>query len=215
MLKELFEFSFYQTYRRKSGVTINLREKTFITDFSLRDKKACYGCLLICNSDDSLREQLRVVTTTPIYVISVDDILENVEESVGENCDFILDDDSTVSLIEMTCSTTENVVSKRQKARRQLFNSLSVFFTNPDVRRHFESKTGKYVIFSWRDTLPSHHEDDLVLNAMTGMTKMSDALYSEHNVSNFDFGFRLIEIKYPYSLNWNTLSNMGLHESAF
>ena len=37
------------------------------------------------------------------------------------------------------------------------------------------------------------------------MTEMSDEVYSIDNVSNFDFGFKFKEIRYPDTLNWDDL----------
>ena len=97
----------------------------------------------------------------------------------------------------MTCSTTDYVKGKRIKARGQLFNTLSLFYTNPDIRSHMEKKNIRYVVFSWKETIPENKEMDSVETSMKGMILMSDEVYSPDNESNFDFGFKLKEIRYP------------------
>ena len=103
----------------------------------------------------------------------------------------------TKACVEMTCSTTDYVKGKRVKARGQLYNTLSLLYTNPDVRNHLGNKQARYVVFSWKETFPENQEMDSVEASMKGMILMSDEVYSPDNESKFDFEFKMKEIRYP------------------
>lgn len=200
MLKELFEGSFYVTFDKKDGVLINLRERTFNGDFSLLDPNACQGCKYVCCDELNDREQLRVHSDDQTYSINVNDVFSYLRDDVGEICDYLIDTYSTTALVEMTCSNSDYVKDKRQKSRRQLFNTLVLFYANPVVKRHIEQKDVRYAVFSWRETFPVTSDMDSVEDNMRGMTQLPDAVYSPDNESKFDYGFKLKEIRYPYVL---------------
>ena len=202
MLKELFESSFYVTYPHKKNVLPNLMERTYEKDFSLRDEKACKGCKDVCHTEDAFREQLLVKTDTSVNALKLDVVFELVKEPIGDNCDYLLEDDKKSALIEMTCSNKDYVKSKRTKAKEQLLSTLEMLYTNSIIRIHFERKSEKYVVFSWRDTTKRDRKDDLASRNMLEMTKMSDATYSPDNESRFEFDFKYKEIRYPDKLVW-------------
>ncbi len=203
MLKELLEHSFYVTYPAKSHVTVALEENVYDGDFSLVDPKACRDCRHQCSDVETERAQLRVDARTEVHVISIDEVMGNIEEQVGDSCDYMLDDNKKVAFVEMTCSTSDYVIGKRQKARRQLYNTLCLLYTNPDVRAHLEREKERFVIFSWRETFPKGDGGlDLAESAMMGMTSLVDDVYSPENVSKFDFGFLMREIRFPARLKW-------------
>lgn len=204
MLKELFESSFYITFPHKAGAVINLREDVYTSSFTLRDPNACRDCMNVCHEVDAERVQLTVNTTTAINVLSIDNLLESVKEPVGKNCDYMLESDAKVALIEMTCSTTDYVDSKRCTAREQLYNTLCLMRANPVVRTHLNEKQCRYVVFSWKDTTPKG-VDDMAADNMMGMMTMADEVYSPLNTSEFDYGFVLKELRYPDALTWSEL----------
>lgn len=201
MLKELFESSFYQTFPSKSHRPINLIEQTCSGRFSLLDSKACNDCRFVCNLDVVRREQLKISSAQEVNIISIDQVMSYVNEDVGETCDYMLETDMSVTLIEMTCSTTDYVVDKRPKARRQLRNTLEMLFTCPVMQMHIEKKGTKYAVFSWRETFDSSMKSDDVEGMMRGMFAMADEIYSPDNELNFDFDFKLKEIRYPHVLS--------------
>lgn len=205
MLKELFESSFYVIFPARKGMTVNLTETIYSNNFQLHDKKACRDCHNVCADEDIQRVQLYVETTTAVSCLSIDQLIGYIDTPVGKNCDYLCDDSKVSALIEMTCSNTEWVNSKRQTAREQLYNTLCLFYANPAVKSHFEKEPKKYAIFSWKDTTIKDDEDDAPLASMMGMTTMSDAVYSVDNESDFDYGFKLKEIRYPEPLVWNKL----------
>lgn len=197
MLKELFESSFYCTFPRKEDTILILDEHTAQGNFALVDDGACKGCKFVCGDNPEEREQLRVYGDQQVSYVSLDQVFSYVREDVGQISDFLLEGKESTILVEMTCSTTDYVKGKRIKARGQLYNTLSLFYTNPDVRSHMEKKNNRYVVFSWKETIPENQEMDSVEASMKGMILMSDEVYSPDNESNFDFGFKLKEIRYP------------------
>lgn len=200
MLKELFEGHFYGTFPKVADRVLNLTEHIQSGSFSLLDKNACRGCHYICESNPENREQMRVNSAFPVNSISLDDVFSYVKEDIGETSDYLLEGNDTVAVIEMTCSTTDYVTEKRQKARRQLYNTLTNLMTSPVVKEHIERLTDRYVVFSWKETFDSTQTADYVEKNMTDMTVMADEVYSPDNESNFDFGFKLKEIRYPFAL---------------
>lgn len=200
MLKELFESHFYRTFPRVTNRVLNLTERVGSRAFSLLDEKACRDCHYLCNSNPAEREQMRVVSLGPVYVISMDDVFSYVEEDVGERCDYMLEGNDVVAFVEMTCSTSNYVTEKRRKARRQLYNTLTNLMTSPVVKEHIERLADHYVVFSWKETFDSNVGADYVEKNMADMTVMADEVYSPDNESNFDFGFKLKEIRYPFAL---------------
>jgi len=203
MLKELFEGHFYGTFPKIADKVLNLTEHTQTGSFSLLDPKACQGCRFVCDSEPKRREQMRVESTLPVCSISLDETFSYVKEDLGETSDFLLESDGTAAVVEMTCSTTDYVTEKRQKARRQLHNTLGILMTSPIVRQHIEGLNTRTAVFSWRETFDSAIGGDAVGESMMGMTVMADEVYSPDNESKFDFGFKLKEIRYPHALVMN------------
>lgn len=118
-------------------------------------------------------------------------------EDVGEVCDYMLEGEADVMLVEMTCSTTDYVGDKRQKARSQLFNTLTNLYLSPFVKEHIENKAKRSAVFSWKETFDTATATDSAESSMLGMTLMSDEVYSPDNESAFDLGFVLKEVRYP------------------
>lgn len=197
MLKELFEASFYVTFPKKEDTILMLDERTAEGDFSLVDAKACQGCKYVCCENPDEREQLKAHSDKQVSIVSLDQVFGYVQESVGEISDYLLEGPESAVVVEMTCSTTDYVKGKRVKARSQLYHTLSLLYSNPDVRNHMEKKQARYVVFSWKETFPENQEMDSVEKSMKGMILMSDEVYSPDNESKFDFGFRMKEIRYP------------------
>lgn len=200
MLKELLEAHFYCTFPKVEDKVLIVNEVTKSGNFSLVDPKACAGCKFVCNEEPSEREQLKVTSTKPVSIVNLEQAFSYIQEDVGEVCDYMLDSTDTTMLVEMTCSTTEYVKSKRPKARGQLYNALEKLFTCHPVRSHIEKRTLHYVIFSWKETFPDEAEMDDAEKSMRGMTILADAVYSPDNESKFDFGFKMKEIRYPNAL---------------
>jgi len=197
MLKELFEASFYITFPKKEDMVLMLDERKAQGDFGLVDTKACQGCKYVCSGLPEEREQLRGHSDKQVSVVSLDQVFSYVQENVGEISDYLLDGPESAIVVEMTCSTTDYVKGKRVKARGQLYNTLSLLYTNPDVRNHLGNKQARYVVFSWKETFPENQEMDSVEASMKGMILMSDEVYSPDNESKFDFEFKMKEIRYP------------------
>ena len=200
MLKELFEGHFYRTFPRVTNRVLNLRERVCSGAFSILDEKACRDCRYLCDSNPADREQMKVVSLEPVYVISLDEVFSYVKEDVGELCDYMLEGNDIVVIVEMTCSTSNYVAEKRRKARRQLYNTLTNLMTSPVVKEHIERLAEHYVVFSWKETFNSNVDADYVEKNMVDMTVMADEVYSPDNESNFDFGFKMKEIRYPFAL---------------
>lgn len=111
-------------------------------------------------------------------------------------------DERTVSgdfslLDSFACQGCKYVKDKRQKARRQLHNTLVLLFANPIIGEHINNKLLRYAVFSWKETFPENEEMDSVERSMMEMTLMTDEVYSPDNESNFSYGFKLREIRYP------------------
>lgn len=198
MLKELLEGHFYGTFPKVTNRVLNITEHVQNGSFSLLDKEACRNCHFICNSDPEKREQMKVKSTFPVHYICLDDVFCFVKEDIGETCDYLLECNDTVAVVEMTCSTTEYVTGKRQKARHQLLNTISLLMTSPTVKIHIERLKNHVAVFSWRETFDKEITDDPVGKNMEDMMAMSDEVYSPENESKFDFDFKLKEIRYPY-----------------
>ena len=197
MLKELFEASFYLTFPKKEDKVLILEERMAQGDFSLVDTKACQGCKYVCHDNPDEREQLKAHGDNQVYILSLDQVFEYVCEDVGEISDYLLDGAESAVVVEMTCSTIDYVKGKRVKARGQLYNTLSLLNTSPDVRNHLNNKQAHYAVFSWKETFPENQGMDSVEASMKGMILMSDEVYSPDNDSKFDFGFKMKEIRYP------------------
>ena len=200
MLKELFEGHFYATFPKVQNRVLNLTEYVRNGTFSLLDPKACRDCQFICDSNPANREQMKVDSQQPVNIISIDEVFSYVKENLGETCDYMLESNGTIAVVEMTCSTTDYAMEKRQKARRQLYNTLTHLMTSPIIKDHIERLFSHYVVFSWKETFDSNVTGDSVGESMTGMTVMADEVYSPDNESKFDFGFKMKEIRYPYAL---------------
>lgn len=200
MLKELYEGHFYGTFPKVDDRVLNLREYNYNGNFSLLDQKACQYCHHVCDTNPANREQMKVESSEDIHVISLEEVFSYVKEDMGETSDYLLESDDSVAVIEMTCSTSGYVTEKRQKARHQLYNTLTHLMTSPVVKGHIERLIRHYVVFSWKETFDNSHEEDTVAQSMTGMTVMADEVYSPDNESRFYFGFKLKEIRYPYAL---------------
>ena len=199
MLKELFECYFYLTYPKVPGRVVNLTERVEEDSFSLLDKSACMDCHYVCSWNPADRKQLNIESTDPVYVIGMDEVVGYVKDNLGEICDYMLESRDTVAVVEMTCSTSEYVTDKRRKARRQLHNTLAVLMANPVLKEHIERKIVHYAVFSWKETFDISAAIDPIEKNMADMTIMADEVYSPDNVSEFDFGFKLKEIRYPYA----------------
>lgn len=201
MLKDLFESSFYCTFPKKTNKTLILEERIANGDFSLIDPNACKGCRFVCadNSDD--REQLRIHSNQSVNIISIDQVFSFLQNPEGPICDYMIDSRNSVIFVEMTCTTTDYIVSKRQKARNQLYNTLILLCANPTLKQHIERKETRYVVFSWKETYSDYSEDDKVAANMKGMTLLSDEVYSPNNESEFINGFKIKEIRYPHVLD--------------
>ena len=198
MLKELFEASFfYKTFTKKEGMELMLDERIEQGDFGLVDINACKGCKYICSDNPEDREHLKVRGAQQVGVLSLDQLFSFVHENVGEISDYLLEGADSAIIVEMSCSTTDYVKDKRSKARRQLYNTLSLLFESPPIREHMEKKVARYVVFSWKETFPVDSEMDSVEASMKCMIQMTDEVYSPDNESRFDFGFKLKEIRYP------------------
>ena len=197
MLKELFESSFYKTFPMKEGTILMVDERTAIGNFGLVDATACKGCKFICSEKQEEREQLKIYGEQQVSIVSIDQIFSYVHEDVGQICDYLLEGKDSANLVEMTCSTTDYVKGKRIKARGQLYNTLSRLYSNPNVRRHMEKKALRFAVFSWKETFPLNLIKDHVEASMKGMILMADEVYSPDNESDFDFGFKYKEIRYP------------------
>lgn len=203
MLKELFEGHFYGTFPKSDGKLLQLDERVESGDFSLLDLKACRECHYFCSDVVAEREQLKLHSDIPVSIINIDQVFSFTQEEVGEICDFMLDNNQTVALVEMTCSTSGYVKDKRQKARRQLYNTLCLLFANPIVREHIEKYFSRYVVLSWKETFPKGLAEDVAERNMADMTIMTDFIYSPYNESRFDFDFKLREMRYPDVLIFN------------
>ena len=197
MLKELFEAHFYGTVPKVGNKVFMLNERSITGDFSLIDQTACSDCRHVCDEILEKREQLKVHCDHEVNIISMNQVFSFVREEVGEICDYMLDTTNTTILVEMTCSTSKYVIGKRQKARGQLYNTLCRLYANPVVRDHIEKNTMRYVVFSWKETISQEGEMDSTESSMKEMTILVDSVYSPDNESNFDFGFKLKEIRYP------------------
>jgi len=197
MLKELFEASFYKTFPKKEGAVLMLDERNVQGDFSLVDTNACHGCKYVCTESVEEREQLKVHGDKQVAIVSLDQIFSYVHENVGEISDYLLEGTDSVIVIEMTCSTSDYVKGKRVKSRSQLYNTLRLLYSNPNVKNHLENKQTRHVVFSWKETFADDEDLDSTESSMKGMVLMSDEVYSPDNESKFDFGFKLKEIRYP------------------
>ena len=197
MLKELFEGYFYYTFPKVGDKLLMLDERMESGDFSLLDLNACRSCRFVCNEDPEMREQLRVNGMGDVCIISMDQVFRYVKEDVGETCDYMMEGYEDVMLVEMSCSMTDYVSDKRQKARRQLYNTLSHLYMNPLVKVHIEKKMRRSAIFSWKETSYVSGATDMAESSMLGMMLMPDEVYSPDNESKFEFGFVLKEIRYP------------------
>lgn len=199
MLKELFEGHFYGTFPKVAGRRLNLSESVKSGSFSLLDKKACRCCRYVCDTNPDKREQMKVESSSAVHIISLDEVFSYVKEDIRETADYLMEGDNTVVVVEMTCSTTDYVTAKREKARRQMRNTLMYLMTSPLVKGHIERQARHYVVFSWKETF-SGYIGDAAEQSMTGMTLMADNVYSPDNESKFDFGFKWKEIRYPFAL---------------
>lgn len=197
MLKELFEGHFYGTFPKVRKKLLMLDERVMKGDFSLLDTNACRDCRFVCNEEMEKREQLRVHGEGNVSVLSMEQVFSYVGEDVGEVCDYMLEGEADVMLVEMTCSTTDYVGDKRQKARSQLFNTLTNLYLSPFVKEHIENKAKRSAVFSWKETFDTATATDSAESSMLGMTLMSDEVYSPDNESTFDLGFVLKEVRYP------------------
>lgn len=198
MLKELFEASFYSSFQMVKGKMLMLDERVETGAFSLVDAEACRDCKHRCKDDD--RVQLKLFSNNSLNIISINQVFSFIKEPVGEICDYMIESLSCSALIEMTCITVDYVKDKRMKARRQLRNTVSLLFNNGIMRSHIESKTIRYAVFSWKDSMPiNNDEEDGVGYNMTGMVLMADEIYSPYNESEFDYGYVFREIRYPFT----------------
>lgn len=206
MLKELIESSLYITYPPKAERNINIDEATHLGDFTMCDPQACKHCT-VCIRDAASRKNLHIITAADVHSISVDKVMSHTQEDVGESCDYLLADDDTVVLTEMTCAQSTYVAgNKREKARRQLLNTLEVFYTNSNIRSFCAQRQRRYIIFSWKDTGAKADSTDLSEQNFLPFTGLCDETYSPDNiqhVADFDFFFK--EIRYPDPLHWDKL----------
>lgn len=200
MLKELFESNLYLTYPKRDNRALMLNEFNMNGYFPLLDDSACGGCHFICNASLADREQLKVHANCSVHVISVNQIFSFVKESVGERCDYLIESSNSSILIEMTCATSEFVVDKRQKARRQLSNTIVLLFANQAIKNHINKHNCRYVVFSWKETFDPNTPKDSVEKTMADMMLMTDSVYSPDNEMDFDYGYKIKEIRYPYVL---------------
>lgn len=197
MLKELFESQFYITYPKAKDKVLMVEERQENGDFSIIDPKACARCKYVCSDEPKDREQLKVACNEHVCIVNMEQVFSYVQEDLGRVCDYMLEATDSSVLVEMSCSTPENVKSKRPIARGQLHNTLEKLFTCPPIRTHIEKKTFHYVVFSWKETVPANAEMDDVERSMRDMTIMADAVYSPDNESKFELDFKLREIRYP------------------
>ena len=196
MLKELFESSFYITYPQKQNVRVSINERVHSGDFSLYDSLSCNACAT-CIADPTARVNIKISSSSPIHEVSMSEVTSFVKEDISENCDFVLDDGTkTFTLLEMTCSQPKYVDgSKRNKATKQLYETLVCLFANPGLKQHIESYVNKYVVFSWKNTQNDIDRNDKVEQGFLAFTDFSDETYSPDNYRKFDFDFKYKEIR--------------------
>ena len=198
MLKEQIEKSFYLTCPKRTNCLVNLTEDCKQGEFKLCDEIACRTCR-ICNSDASQRENLRVTSSQPVYVIWMNQVLSYLKNRVV-SCDAILSNNEIMVFLEMTCSKAKYVNSdkgKRSKAIDQLVSTINLFRNNSDLSDYMYARSVRYAIFSWKDTSQPRDEHDPVETGFTPFTDFSDAVYSIDNYRNLDNGFTFKEIRYP------------------
>ena len=204
MLKELFESAFFLVYPIKGNNTPCLLQSELKGPFSLFDETACSSCLRPCYNKDGHKEQLCLFSNDTVTILKLDQVFELLQESYGENCDFVLDGHKIFMLLEMKCCQTKHYESERHKARNQLHNTIYVLKNVPPINKHIFNSRKKYVIFSWKITSDNDNNDMVSFN-MSGMTSFVDETYSIDNESYFDNDFFYKEVRHPDILNWDKL----------
>lgn len=202
MLKELFESSFFTVYPLRRNVSLCLFEEEYQGLFSLADQVACESCIYPCGDE---KVQLSIESNKSVHVIKLDQVFEILNEDVGKNCDYLLDNNDVIVLVEMTCCSDKFSGSKRQKAKGQLYNTLNILLSVGTINLHINDKSKRYVVFSWKDTTLIKDTEDIVDINMSNMTILNDEVYSIDNESKFDFGFLYKEVRFPDCLNFDTL----------
>ena len=202
MLKELVESSFFYVFPLRRDTVPCLIEEEHHGVFSLADQLACQSCREPCGPE---KAQILLNSSELVHAINLNQVFGILEESVGENCDYLLDNNRVVVFLEMTCSLSEYAQRKRQKSKSQMYNTLNVMFCVNPIRNHIEQATKRYVVFSWKDTsVPNDMEDKVDFN-MSGMTVLNDEVYSIDNESKFDFDFIYKEVRFPDCLDLDSL----------
>lgn len=208
MLKELFESSFFLVYPIKGNKTPCLLQSEKKGSFSLIDETACASCIRPCYNKDGQREQLCLFSNDSVNILKLDQVFELLQDSYGDNCDFVLDGHQVFMLLEMKCCQAKYSESERCKARNQLYHTIYVLKNVPVINKHIVNSIKKYVIFSWKITSDNDNNDDMVAINMTDMTSFVDETYSIDNESYFDNDFYYKEVRYPDILNWDNLKNI-------
>lgn len=205
MLKELFESAFYLTHSRKADSLLMLNEAAHQGTFSMCDPAACASCEH-CRTNPEEKKNLIVHSSDEVHVLELAQVYALMVSNPDDNCDFMLESRGVPCVLEMTCSRQKYVEkSKRLHAMSQLYSTLCVLFAVPDIRAHMERAAKRYAIFSWKNTDLLEDDADGVERGFLPFTRFAEETYSIDNEQRFDFGFRFKEVRYPDTLDFDTL----------
>lgn len=220
-MRELLESYFGQHYRSTKRVSVTCRK--CCGKFVSVDLKACLNCnnaipeggascdkvVLICNSSDKEVEKIELESFLDNYAK-----LQALQK-IGR-CDLLFVGDDKIVFCDMTCSRSKYIemfnrkdgtvqMGKRNIARKQLTDSISLLMNVPEIAGEISVKSQKVALFAYREK-ESELNDDLDKMTLRRMRSFIgiDRSGAIDNLmySDIDYGFHFAEVKYPQIYIW-------------
>lgn len=220
-MKELLESYFGQHYRSTKRVSVTCRK--CCGQFDSVDTKACLDCkeqtpegeepcdkvVLKCFSSDKEVEKIELESFLDNYAN-----LQDVQKK--SRCDLLFVGDDKIVFCDMTCSRAKYIemfrrkdgtvrMGKRNIARKQLTDSISLLMNVPEIAGEISVKSQKVALFAYREK-ESELNDDLDKMTLRRMRSFIgiDRSGAIDNLmySDIDYGFHFAEVEYPQIYIW-------------
>ena len=187
-------------------------------DFELRDTKACNECLTKNVSRSGCCQVIMNITLNNkdwVTVISWEQILKDINYTIGKRCDYILSGENKIIFCDLTCSessvmepytnTRGQHAGKRAVAIDQIFETISLMTKHEVLWNNILTRYEKRGVIGWReyDDTPNISANKAARNMQTFMktpSSMKLQITSEQIVASVKF--QIHTIKYPTKYVW-------------
>jgi hypothetical protein len=187
-------------------------------DFELYDSRACVDCLSKNVSRigcDQVVMSITLKNNDLVTVFSWEQILREINYTIGKRCDYILSGENKIIFCELTCSESYwmnpytngrgKQAGKRAIAISQIFDTICLMTKHDVLWTNILTKYEKYGVIGWRENDDS---SNMIKNKasrnmqifMKTPSSTSSQITSEQTVAGVKFQIRTV--KYPTKYIW-------------